>query len=66
MWLEAAHIDKDAQSPGLVSSHCRRAAHAPSPVQRAAIAHSYIQNYNEHSVAPAPITKFCVSALFVC
>lgn len=54
MWLEAAHIDKDAQD----LSHCRHASHAP--VQRAAIAHSYIQNYNEHSASPAPIGALCL------
>lgn len=54
MWLEAAHIDKDAQDLSRVIVGTRPTRHSP----RAAIAHSYIQHYNECSQPPAPIRAF--------
>lgn len=62
MWLEAAHIDKDAQdlSRVIVSTRPTRS------VQRAAIAHSYIQNYNERSTRPHPSARSVSPNVFVC
>lgn len=54
MWMEAAHIDKDAQdlSPMIAGTRPTR------PVQRAASFNSYIQIYNEYPNSPAPIQPF--------
>lgn len=57
MWMEADHIDKDAQDLSRVIVGTR----PTRPVQRAAIAHSYIQNYNEYQVSPAPIRALRLS-----
>lgn len=64
MCLKAAHIDKDAQDLSRVIVSTRR--QPTRAVQRAAIAHSYILNYNERSTRPHPSVSSVSPNVFVC